>query len=131
MFETVFGLREHLIETWVFENVVLMVTIKLPDEIKSKRQLKGFKNSQLRPGSILIKHFRHIATTDLHMLFPKIRVVMILRQAYHCGTGVGRGRPPDFQFIADADGAVSRCRILSRAYGTRRARASCEVARGT
>lgn len=73
-----FGLREHLIETWVFDNVVLMVTIKLPNEIKSKRQLKRLKSSQLRPGSILIKHFRHIATTDLHMLFPKIRVVMNL-----------------------------------------------------
>lgn len=73
-----FGLRKHLIETWVFDNVVLMVTIKLPDEIKSKRQLKDLKRSQLRPGSILIKHFRHIAATDLHMLFPKIRVVMNL-----------------------------------------------------
>ncbi len=73
-----FGLRKHQIETWVFDNVVLMVTIKLPDEIKSKRQLKALRNSQLRPGSILIKHFRHIATTDLHMLFPKIRVVMNL-----------------------------------------------------
>ena len=73
-----FGLRKHLIETWVFDNVVLMVTIKLPSEIKSKRQLKELKASQLRPGSILIKHFRHIATTDLHMLFPKIRVVMNL-----------------------------------------------------
>jgi Protein of unknown function (DUF3754) len=73
-----FGLRKHLIETWVFDNVVLMVTIKLPGEIKSKRQLRGLKASQLRSGSILIKHFRHIATTDLHMLFPKIRVVMNL-----------------------------------------------------
>ena len=73
-----FGLRKHLIETWVFDNVVLMVTIKLPGEIKSKRQLKALKSSRLRSGSILIKHFRHIAATDLHMLFPKIRVVMNL-----------------------------------------------------
>ncbi len=73
-----FGLRKHLIETWVFDNVVLMVTIKLPGEIKSKRQLKALKTSRLRSGSILIKHFRHIAATDLHMLFPKIRVVMNL-----------------------------------------------------
>jgi hypothetical protein len=73
-----FGLRKHLIETWVFDNVVLMVTIKLPSEIKSKRQLKSLEASQLRPGSILIKYFRQIATTDLHMLFPKVRVVMNL-----------------------------------------------------
>jgi hypothetical protein len=72
------GLRQNLIETWVFDNVVLMVTIKLPSEIDSKRRLKGLKKSQLRPGSILIKYFRHIASTDLHMLFPKVRVVMSL-----------------------------------------------------
>ena len=27
-----FGLRKHLIETWVFDNVILMVTIKFPTE---------------------------------------------------------------------------------------------------
>ena len=73
-----FGLRKHLIETWVFDNVILMVTIKFPTEIKSKRQLKNLERSQLRPGSILIKYFRQIAATDLHMLFPKVRVVMNL-----------------------------------------------------
>ena len=73
-----FGLRKRFIETWVFDNVVLMVTIKLPNEIKSKRQLKNLESSQLRPGSILIKYFRQIATTDLHMLFPRVRVVMNL-----------------------------------------------------
>ena len=72
------GLRKNLIEAWVFDNVVLMVTIKLPNEIKSKRRLKELEKSQLRPGSILIKYFRHIASTDLHMLFPKVRVVMSL-----------------------------------------------------
>ena len=73
-----FGLRKRLIEAWVFDNVILMVTIKLPSEIKSKRQLKELEASQLRPGSILIKYFRQIASTDLHMLFPKVRVVMSL-----------------------------------------------------
>ena len=73
-----FGLRQNFVETWVFDNVVLMVTIKLPSEIKSKRRLKELQKSQLRPGSILIKYFRHIASTDLHMLFPKVRVVMSL-----------------------------------------------------
>ncbi len=73
-----FGLRKNLVETWVLDNVVIMVTIKLPSELKSKRQLKELTRSQLRPGSILIKYFRHIAVTDLHMLFPKVRVVMSL-----------------------------------------------------
>jgi hypothetical protein len=73
-----FGLRQRLIEAWVFDNVILMVTIKLPSEIKSKRRLKELEKGQLRPGSILIKYFRHIAVTDLHMLFPKVRVLMSL-----------------------------------------------------
>ena len=73
-----FGLRQNLIEAWVFDNVVLMVTIKLPNEIASKRRLRDLEKSQLHPGSILIKYFRHIASTDLHMLFPKVRVVMSL-----------------------------------------------------
>ena len=38
-----FGLRQNLIEAWVFDNVVLMVTIKLPNEIASKRRLKGLQ----------------------------------------------------------------------------------------
>ena len=73
-----FGLRENLIETWVYDNVVLLVTIKFPSEIASKRHLKRLAKSQFRPGSILIKYFRNIAPADLQMLFPKVRVVMSL-----------------------------------------------------
>jgi len=71
-----FGLRKRLVQTKVFDNVILIVTVKLASEIKSKRQLKILHASQLRPGSILIKYFRQIAIADLHMLFPRIRVVM-------------------------------------------------------
>jgi hypothetical protein len=71
-----FGLRKRVVQMRVLHNVILMVTVKLPSEIKSKRQLKTLQASQLRPGSILIKYFRQIAVGDLHMLFPKVRVVM-------------------------------------------------------
>jgi Protein of unknown function (DUF3754) len=71
-----FGFRKRLVQTKVFDNVILIVTVKLASEIKSKRQLKALQASQLRPGSILIKYFRQIAIADLHMLFPRIRVVM-------------------------------------------------------
>lgn len=71
-----FGLRKRLIPTRVFDNVILMVTLKHASEIKSKRQVKELQASQLRPGSILIKYFRQIALADLHMLFPRVRVVM-------------------------------------------------------
>lgn len=73
-----FGIRQNLVEVWVYDNVVLMVTIKSPSEISSKRHLKRLAKSQFRPGSILIKYFRNIAPSDLQMLFPKVRVVMSL-----------------------------------------------------
>lgn len=71
-----FGLRKRLVGTKVFDNVILMVTVKLASEISSKRQVNALHASQLRPGSILIKYFRQIAIADLHMLFPRVRVVM-------------------------------------------------------
>jgi hypothetical protein len=73
-----FGLRTNVIDTWVFDNVILIVTIKFPGEIASKRQLRRLIKSQFKPGSILIKYFRNIAPSDLQMLFPKVRVVMSL-----------------------------------------------------
>ncbi|MBS0232354.1 MAG: DUF3754 domain-containing protein [Proteobacteria bacterium] len=71
-----FGLCKRLVETGVFDNVILMVTVKHASEINSRRQTKALLASQLRPGSILIKYFRQIAIADLHMLFPRVRVVM-------------------------------------------------------
>ena len=70
------GLRKNLIETTVYDNVVLIITIKHESEITSKRHLRRLSKSQFRPGSILIKHFRNIAASDLSMLYPKVRVVM-------------------------------------------------------
>ncbi len=73
-----FGLRQNLVETSVFDNVVLMVTTKHREEIASKRDLKRLAAGNSRPGSILIKHFRNIAASDLCMLLPKVKVVMSL-----------------------------------------------------
>lgn len=70
------GLSRRKIETTVYENVVLMVMIKLRSEMKSKRQLNRIIKNRLRPGAILIKYFRNIARPDLNMLFPEVRVVM-------------------------------------------------------
>jgi hypothetical protein len=70
------GLRKNVVETTVYDNIVVMVTIKLGSEITSKRHRMRLANSRLRPGSILIKYFRNIAPSDLQMLFPKVRVVM-------------------------------------------------------
>lgn len=73
-----FRLRKHIVESSVLDNVILLVTAKFPHEVKSRYQLKRLRETELRPGSILVKYFRQIAVTDLHMLFPKIRIVMSL-----------------------------------------------------
>ncbi|WP_290986553.1 DUF3754 domain-containing protein [Hyphomicrobium sp.] len=70
------GLRTRIVRTRVFDNVIMMVTVKLPGELQSKRQAKALQVNQLRPGTILIKYFRQIALSDLHMLLPRVRVVM-------------------------------------------------------
>jgi hypothetical protein len=77
-FPTWFGLRTRLVDTWVYDNVIIMVTIKPKSEVRSKRQLRRLVRDHLRPGSILIKYFRNIPYTDLSTLFPRVRVVMSL-----------------------------------------------------
>ena len=39
----------------------------------------GWRATKLRPGSVLIKYFRNIASIDLNALFPNVRVVLSLR----------------------------------------------------
>jgi Protein of unknown function (DUF3754) len=70
-----FGLRSQTTEVEVYDDVVVLVAMKSPAEIASKRRLKRWK---LRPGSILLKYFRNIASADLNALYPNVRVVMSL-----------------------------------------------------
>ena len=71
-----FGLRKRTIEAIVYDDVVLFVAIKPEAQIASKRERKRLADGQIRPGSVLIKYFRNIAATDLHALYPNVRVVM-------------------------------------------------------
>ena len=49
------------------------MAIKPEAQITSKRRLV---HGKVRPGSVLIKYFHNIATTDLIALYPNVRVVM-------------------------------------------------------
>jgi len=70
------GLRKRAHEVVVYDDVVLLVAMKPEAEIVSKRERKRLKQRRIRPGSVLIKYFRNIASTDLNALFPNVRVVM-------------------------------------------------------
>jgi Protein of unknown function (DUF3754) len=68
-----FGLKKRKIDALVYDDVVLFVAMKsVPTEANRKRSTKR----KVRPGSVLIKYFRHIASADLNALFPNVRVVM-------------------------------------------------------
>lgn len=71
-----FGLRKRVIDCDVYDDVVLFAAVKPGDKLSSKRDVRRFAQHQLRPGSVLIKYFRGIASADLNALFPNVRVVM-------------------------------------------------------
>jgi hypothetical protein len=71
-----FGLREEKLDAVVYDDVVLFVAMKSEAEIASKRDRERLSRRGIRPGSVLIKYFRNIASADLNALYPDVRVVM-------------------------------------------------------
>jgi hypothetical protein len=71
-----FGLRRRKVEATVHDDVVLMVAMKSEANLDSRtrRRLRGQR--RCRPGAVLIKYFRNIASADLNALFPNVEVVM-------------------------------------------------------
>jgi hypothetical protein len=72
-----FWLRKRRVEVTIYDRVVLVVITRPAGELGSA-QLRRLRRRGLRPGSILIKYFRHVASPDLDMLFPDAHVVMTL-----------------------------------------------------
>jgi hypothetical protein len=70
------GLRKRQTEVDVYDDVVLFVAMKARANDTSKRELKRLSRRKLRPGSVMIKYFRNIASADLNALFPNVQVVM-------------------------------------------------------
>ena len=71
-----FGLRRRKVEAEVHDDVVLLVAMKSHAEIASRRELRTLERRKIVPGSVLLKYFRNIASSDLYALFPNVRVVM-------------------------------------------------------
>ena len=79
-----YGWRKRQIETDVYEDVVLMVTVK--NESATDAEAKKRKRPRkVRPGAVLLKYFRNIPSADLNALFPDVRVVMGLRDKLMLG----------------------------------------------
>jgi hypothetical protein len=70
-----FGLRRRKIEAEVHDDVVLFAALK--PEVR-RRDVARLRRSKLRPGAVLLKYFRNIATADLRTLIPNARVVLSL-----------------------------------------------------
>jgi hypothetical protein len=70
------GLRRRKVEAEVYDDVVMIAAMKPQVEIASRRELKALERRKMRPGSVLLKCFRNVASADLNALFPNVRVVM-------------------------------------------------------
>ena len=68
------GFGTNTVEAPVYDDVVMFVALK-PDarDVHKRRQTL---QRRIRPGSVLIKYFRNIASSDLNALFPNVQVVM-------------------------------------------------------
>ena len=72
------GLRRRTTQALIYDDVVLFVAIK-PETDIARRERKHLAQRKMRPGSVLIKYFRNIASHDLNALFPNVRVVLSWR----------------------------------------------------
>jgi hypothetical protein len=73
------GLRRRTAQVLVHDDIVLFVAMKPEADFVSRRERKRLARSKIRPGSVLIKYFRNIASVDLNALFPNVRVVLSWR----------------------------------------------------
>jgi hypothetical protein len=85
-----FGLRKRSVEFGVYDDVVLLATMKGAEEKGRKRRRKP----KVRPGAVLLKYFRDIASADLNALFPDVQVKMGLRDRLMLGVPALLGGVP-------------------------------------
>jgi len=75
-----FGFGKRSVEFGVYDDIVLLVTMKTADAGK-----KRGRKPKVRPGAVLLKYFRDIASADLNALFPDVKVVMGFRDRLMLG----------------------------------------------
>jgi hypothetical protein len=69
------GLRKGTMDVEVYQNVVMMAAVKPHAELR-EHQFARLTRNRVRSGSVLIKCFRNIASADLNVLLPNVRVKM-------------------------------------------------------
>jgi len=75
-----YGWRKRSIETEIYDDVVLLVTMKNDGDMPAATgKRKRTPPRKVRPGAVMIKYFRNIASADLNALYPDVQVVMTLR----------------------------------------------------
>ena len=76
------GIAKRDMEVEVYDDVVILVAMKPNAEIKKK---SSKARTSARPGSVLIKYFRNIASADLNALYPDVKVVMSWTDGLYLG----------------------------------------------
>jgi hypothetical protein len=73
-----YGLRREQIDVEVYDDVILLVAMKSEEAPRPRWGFNRKRQRKIRPGSVLIKYFRNIASADLNALFPNVQIVMSL-----------------------------------------------------
>lgn len=93
--KSLFGLRRQSVEARVFNDVVVLVGFKSTSEIGAADR-KAFARMRrgVRPGAVLVKHFRNVAAAELVTLHPGARPSMRAKDRYLLGVpAVAAGVP--------------------------------------
>ncbi|MBX9846205.1 MAG: DUF3754 domain-containing protein [Xanthobacteraceae bacterium] len=80
-----FGFRKHEVDIHVYDDVVMLVTVKETEPSTKSQKADRNRKARLRPGAVLLKVFQNIASADLNALFPDVRVGMTLRDQLTLG----------------------------------------------
>jgi hypothetical protein len=82
---TVLGFRKEKKQVEVYDDVVLIAAAKPVEEVASRAQRKRLGRPTFHDGRVIIKYFRDIASADLNMLLPNVRVILSLRDKWFLG----------------------------------------------
>lgn len=71
-----YGLKKREIDIAVYENVVLLAAVKPYARLEDEKQAERLERMNMVPASVIIKCFRNIASADINMLLPNVRIRM-------------------------------------------------------
>jgi len=89
------GLRKHVVDAIVMNDVIVLVGFKPESEIE-RDDRKAFARMRrgVRPGAVLVKHFRNVANAELVTLHPGAKPSMLRRdQVFLAAPAIATGVP--------------------------------------